>query len=501
MPKHVVAAKIKHETNGFNRILTTLDHFRDYELHAGPEVIPYYRGTRLEMGAFIESADRYGWTMDVPVSTFANPSGVVADDAFNHLCGLLIEGLQSQARIDGVLLALHGAMFTESYGDAEGELLARVRAVIGPQIPIAVTLDPHANVTQRMVDHANIITSFRTSPHTDQYETGMRAAKMLDDTMHGRLHPAMTLARRPSLQGFDGARTYVPGGPMLQALDLAADAQRTHPEVACISIQAGFSRCDIAELGPTVVVTTNGPGSSGRVIAESLMDFCWETRMVWSDPLVSIEQAVEAARHQVAGAAPLVLGDYGDAPGGGSYGDSTRLLSALLQAGITGGALAAIHDPATVRQALSAGVGAQIDIALGGHSDPASMGEPIRARARVRSISVTGDMVFKGPYGTGTRRSFGPSVCLDVDGFAVIVSSRNLGIYDLEQFRIFGVEPADFSVVVVKCMQGHHAAFDPIGSRTLDVDTGGLTTADLKRFTFTRVPRPAWPLDAIPATI
>lgn len=500
MSKHVVAAKIKHETNGFNRILTTLEHFRDYELLAGPEVIPYYRGTRLEMGAFIDSADQYRWTLDVPVSTFANPSGVVADDAFDHLCGLLIDGLERQPRIDGVLLALHGAMFTESHGDAEGELLARVRAVVGPGVPIAVTLDPHANVTQRMVDHANIITAFRTSPHTDQYETGMRAAKLLDDTMHGRLQPEMSLARRPSLQGFDGARTYVPGGPMLQALDLAAAAQRQHPEVACISIQAGFSRCDIAELGPTVVVTTNGRASSAQAIAESLMDFCWETRTVWSDPLVTIEQAVVAARAQVAGAAPLVLGDYGDAPGGGSYGDSTRLLEALLRAGISRGAFAAIYDPATVQQALAAGLGAQIDIALGGHSDPAYMGDPIRTRARVRAISATGDMVFKGPYGTGTRRSFGPSVCLDVAGFAVVVSSRNLGLYDLEQFRIFGLEPAEFSVVVVKCMQGHHAAFDPIGSRTLDVDTGGLTTADLKRFTFTRVQRPVWPLDAITPT-
>ena len=501
MHKHVVAAKVKHETNGFNRILTTLEHFREHELHAGDAVIPYYRGTRLEMGAFIDSAEKYGWALEVPISTFANPSGVVADSAFEHLSGLLIDGLRRQARIDGVLLALHGSMFTESHGDAEGELLARVRAVVGAQVPIAVTLDPHANVTQRMVDHADIITAFRTSPHTDQYETGMRAAALLDDTMHGRLHPVAVLARRPSLQGFDGARTYVKGGPMLVALDMAAEAQRTHPEVACISIQAGFSRCDIAELGPSVVVTTNGASASAREIAESLMDFCWRTRMVWSDPLVSIEQAVGAALEQPTGAAPLVLGDYGDAPGGGSYGDSTRLLAALLQAGVRHGALAAIHDPGTARQALDAGVGAYIDISLGAHSDPAYMGDPVRTRARVRSVSATGDMVFKGPYGTGTRRSFGPSACLDIGGFAVIVSTRNLGIYDLEQFRIFGLEPTDFAVLVVKCMQGHHAAFDPISCRTLDVDTGGLTGADLTRFRFTRVPRPVWPLDAMPETL
>lgn len=495
--KHVVAAMFKHETNGFNRVLTTLEHFRSHGLHVGEAAVTRYRGTRLELSAFIDSARQYDWSLDIPVATFTNPSGIVADSAFEPLCALLIDGLRRQTRIDGVLLALHGAMFTESLGDAEGEILARVREVVGKDVPIAITLDPHANITQRMVSHANILTAFRTSPHTDHYETGLRAAELLNDTMSGRLKPVLVMARRPTLSGFDGARTYIKGGPMLQALEQAAQAQRDCPEVACISIQAGFSRCDIAELGPTVVVTTNGPSPAGRQIAESLMDHCWQTRQVSSDPLVSIDQAVAAALGHPPDAAPLVLGDYGDAPGGGSYGDSTRLLAALLAAGVSRGALAALYDPTTAQQALQAGVGAWIDVTLGGHSDPALMGEPIRAKARVRSVSATGDVVYKGPYGTGSRRSFGPSACIDIAGFSVIVSSRNLGIYDLEQFRIYGLEPADFAVVVVKCMQGHHAAFDPIAGRTLDVDTGGLTSADLRRFAFTQVRRPVWPLDPI----
>jgi microcystin degradation protein MlrC len=120
------------------------------------------------------------------------------------------------------------------------------------------------------------------------------------------------------------------------------------------------------------------------------------------------------------------------------------------------------------------------------------MGEPVIADATVTAVSATGDVVFKGPYGTGSRRSFGRSACLDISGFAVIVAERNLGIYDLEQFRIYGVEPSVRSVVVVKCMQGHHAAFDPIASRTLDVDTGGLTSADLTRFRYTKVRTLRW---------
>lgn len=495
MARRVVAAKIKHETNGFNRVPTTLDDFRAHELHAGAGVPEFYRGTRLEMGAFVDAADRYGWQVAYPVASFANPSGIVADEAFEALAGMLVDGLKAQDRIDGVALALHGSMFTASLDDAEGEILARVRAVVGPSVPVAVTLDPHANVTRRMVEHADILTAFRTSPHTDQYATGERAARLLQQMMDGALRPVRYFARRPLLQGFDGARTYKPGGPMLVALDRAARWEREVPDIACVSIAAGYSRCDVAEFGPTVTIMANGEHPGFQAYAEELMDYCWQTRAVWSDPLVSIDQAVAAAMSHPPGAAPLLLGDYGDAPGGGSYGDSTRLLAALLAAGVRNGALAAIWDPQTARQAVAAGAGARIRVALGARSDPAWMGDPVIAEATVRSVSTTGDVVFKGPYGTGTRRSFGASACLDIAGFDVIVAERNVGIYDLEQFRIYGVEPSTRSVVVVKCMQGHHAAFDPIASRTLDVDTGGLTSADLTRFRYTKVPRPVWPLD------
>ena len=181
-----------------------------------------------------------------------------------------------------------------------------------------------------------------------------------------------------------------------------------------IFIQAGFSRCDIAELGPTVVVTTNGQNLAGKRIAEELMDYCWQTRSVWSDPLVTIDQAVASALAQPAGKPPLVLGDYGDAPGGGSYGDSTRLLSALLLAGIRNGALAAIYDPTTARQALDPEVGATIDVAVGGHSDPSLMANPTRARAWACSASAIGGGVSTGPHGAATRSSFGSSACLDM---------------------------------------------------------------------------------------
>lgn len=497
MSFRVVAAKIKHETNGFNRVPTTLDDFKAHELHAGDAVPQYYRGTKLEMGAFVDAAQRFGWSMAYPVASFANPSGIVADEAFETLAGLLIDGLKAESHVDGVLLALHGSMFTASLEDAEGELLARVRGLLGPTVPIAVTLDPHANVTRRMVQHADILTAFRTSPHTDHYPTGERAANLLQQMMTGSLRPVKYFSRRNMIQGFDAARTYKADGPMRVALARAERWERELPGVACVSIAAGYCRCDVAEFGPTVTLMANGEHPEYQALADELMQYCWDTRHIASDPVVPIAQAVAAARAHVPGTAPVVLGDYGDAPGGGSYGDSTRLLAALIEAGVRNGALAAIWDPQTAAQAAAAGVGATINVALGGKSDSAWMGEPVRGAAVVKSISHDGDVVFTGPYGTGSRRSFGLSACLNVHGIDVVVATRNVGIYDLEQFRKYGIDPSSKSVVVVKCMQGHHAAFDPIGSVTLDVDTGGLTSSDLSHFTFTKVERPAWPIDPI----
>lgn len=493
----VVAAMIKHETNGFNHIPTTIENFRANGLHSGASAADYFRGTKLEMGAFVEAAERHGWSVAYPIATFANPSGVVADEAFETLVGMLINGLKAESRIDGVLLALHGAMFTASLEDAEGEILKRVRAIVGPHVPIAITLDPHANVTRCMVQHADIMTAYRTSPHTDHHPTGMRAAGLLQQIMSGSLKVVRYFARRNMIQGFDAARTYKADGPMPMALARAARWEREVPGLACVSIAAGYCRCDVAEFGPTVTIMANGEHPEFQALADELMNFCWETRHIASDPVVPIAEAVAAARAHVPGTAPLVLGDYGDAPGGGSYGDSTRLLSALIDAGVRNGALAAIWDPATAAQAVAAGVGARIDVVLGGKSDPKWMGQPIKANALVKSVSADGNVVFTGPYGTGSRRSFGASACLEIAGIEVVVATRNLGIYDLEQFRKYGIDPSTKSVVIVKCMQGHHAAFDPIGSLTLDVDTGGLTSSDLSHFNFTRIERPVWPLDPI----
>jgi len=496
MSKRVLAASIKHETHAFNRLPTTLAHFKAQQFAIGDEIRTKYKGVRLEMGGFLDAAAQYGWDLLHPVCTFATPGGSVTDDAFEFFLGHLEEGLRRAGRLDGVALALHGSMVTQSHDDAEGEILKRTRAIIGKEIPVAVTLDPHSNVTRTMALHANIITAFRTSPHVDQYETALRASAILDRAMKGEVQPRVYLARRAALNAFDSARTYTGHGPMIEALRRASEIEKSENGVLCVSVHSGFSRSDFAEVGPSVAVTGDGDHPRYQALAEALMEFGWQNRHTQTEKVMPVDEAIAIAREVRVGDRPLIVGDYGDAPGGGAYGDSTSILKALLDAGIKNAALAAMYDPESTRKARAAGVGSTVKLSLGGKHDPDFGGGPIEVEAKVTALS-DGNFVYKGPYGTGTRGSFGESAAVDIRGIQVILSTLNKGIYDLEQFRIFGIEPTDKSVLVVKCMQGHHAAFDPIGSRSIDVDSGGLTTIDIKRFPYKKVPRPTWPLDDI----
>src|SRR5438876_1674684 len=195
-----------HETNTFSRVPTDMAAFGRRDFHLENEIPAAFRGTRSALGATFEAADKYGWTLVHPVSANANPSGIVTDDAFEQIGGMILHAAENQGPIDGVLLHLHGAMVVDSYEDGEGELLARLREKLGPEAPIIVTLDLHANVTQQMADNASALIAFRTYPHVDQYERAWQGAELLERAMRGDVTPRTVIARRPLLYGLDRGR-------------------------------------------------------------------------------------------------------------------------------------------------------------------------------------------------------------------------------------------------------------------------------------------------------
>src|SRR5437588_3698168 len=312
-----------HETNTFSVQKTDMALWRRRDFHRDNEIPSAFRGTRSALGATFEAADKYGWTLIHPVSANANPSGTVTDDAFEQIGGMILAAAEHQGTIDGVLLHLHGAMAVDSYEDGEGELLGRLRKKLGPDVPVVVTLDLHANVTQQMADNASALIAFRTYPHIDQYERAWQGADLLQRAMQGEVKPHTVIATRPMLYGLDWGRTQK--GPMAELIARGAMLE-TAGEVLAVSICAGFPLADIHDVGPSVTVTVDdlaGTGERGQAIAEQFIDHAWATRDFTTVHMLSVAEAVARAKAGKPGDQPLVIADFTDNPGGGGYGDAT----------------------------------------------------------------------------------------------------------------------------------------------------------------------------------
>jgi microcystin degradation protein MlrC len=489
----VFAGGISHESHSFSNRLTQLQDFAGAEsgaIAAQPHLIE----TRSREGGVLRAASELGWELVFPFFAEATPSGPLTVSTFETLTDRLICALAALEQVDGVLLLLHGAMFAENFGDTEGEILARVRTVVGSMVPIAVALDPHANVTDRMAATADILTSYRTTPHTDMWETSYRAARLLDDAVAGRTRPKVRVARLPMLAGMDMGRTIDPNGPMCQLLSMAREIERDDPDVLDISLNAGFYYGDLLEAGPSVTVTGNGGGQKFAAIAARLMREAWKTRDFVSIRHVKVKEAVAYAAAAARGHGPLILVDYTDGPFGGGHGDGTELLGALLEENIEGTVVGPIFDPSAARASMEAAVGAVVSLSVGGHTDPAYGGGPIELTGKVLSIS-DGVYIRKGPFSTGTIGHLGPSALVQVGNVAVVLVSHRVQPEDREQYRLFGINPEETNILACKGINHFRADFEPISRELVFVDSGGLVSVDITQFPFRNVRRPIWPLD------
>ncbi|MGH7099188.1 MAG: M81 family metallopeptidase [Stellaceae bacterium] len=491
----VLTARFMHETNTFSRVPTDLAAFRRREFHRDNEIQEAFRGTRSALGATFEAADKFGWSLVHPVSTSPNPSGIVTDEAFETITALILAAITHQGPIDGALLHLHGAMASERFEDAEGEFLARLRRQVGPAVPIVVTLDLHANVTQRMADNANALIAYRTYPHIDHYERAWQGALLLERAMHGEIRPRTVIARRPMLHGLDWGRTQK--GPMAELI-ARGEALETAGEALAVSVCAGFALADIRDVGPSVTVTVDERGglARGQAIAEEFMDHAWATRDYTSVRLLSVADAVARAREGKPGDKPLVVADFTDNPGGGGYGDATAFLAGLVAAGVERVAFHAICDPAAVADGLRAGVGARTTLTLGGKTDPRLGGGPLTLEGEVTHLS-NGKFIAYGPMGGGVERDYGPSMVFRVGGIDIVVITNNGQATDLGQFTSLGLDPTRYTTVAVKSMQHFRAAFEAIAREVILVDTGALCAVHYPAERYVKARRPIWPLDPI----
>ncbi|MEC7258394.1 MAG: M81 family metallopeptidase [Pseudomonadota bacterium] len=493
----VFVAGALHESHSFNSVSTPLLAFEDAE----PGSIlcqPGLADTRSTEGGILTAARAFGWDLCFPFFAKAAPSGPVAATAYDTLRMRLLDELQKSMPVDGVILALHGSMFAETCPDTEGDMAAAVRAVIGPDVPLALTLDCHANVSDLMVQSADIITSYRTTPHTDQRETAERAAQLLDDAMQGRTKPRCHIGRLPMMAGLDMGRTVDPKGPMARLHARARQIEAQEGGVLEICLNAGFYYGDIAETGPSVVVTGDGGDARFQKIADDLIHEAWETRDYFSLTFLTGAQAVAkaAADQPGPGAGPMILVDFTDGPFGGAHSDGTELLSLLLKADLPGTVIGPILDPEAVAKAAQAGPGATITLDVGGKTDPTYGGPPVTVMGQISALN-DGTYLRKGAYLTGTTGRMGNSACITSGNCRIVVISQRQQPEDREQYRIFGIDPEQANIIALKGQNHFRADFEPIARELVFVDTGCLVAVDYTVFPWKNIRRPIWPLDDV----
>jgi microcystin degradation protein MlrC len=486
----VFIAMVSHETNTFSAIATDRRQFEARDLRYGGEILEAYRKTGTCLGGMIDEAAQRGLTLLPSIAAAASPAGRVAKDFYANVKSRLLADLRTAGPLDGILLDLHGAMVPEGLEDGEGDLLAAVRSVVGPDLPLVATLDLHANVTAAMARHATLLHGYKTYPHVDMAERGQEAAARLVDAVEGRLSPTMALRQPPLLPPIAGQLTA--RGPMRRLHDLAAEMEQ-RPGVVSISIFAGFPLADIRDAGLSVYVATHADQTLADECADRLAAMAWEQRREFIHHAPPVAEAVAQALALAGQRRPIVLADIADNPGGGAAGDTTEILRALLRVGARETTVACLCDPEAVQACLRAGVGAGLTLPVGGKIDPRH-GAPLTVTGRVRTLS-DGRFIHKGPMFRGLEGRLGPTAVLDVDDIKVILISNRWQTLDPEMIRFVGIDPLGERLLVVKSTIHYRAAFEPIVQGIIEVDAPGLSSSNLGRFDFTRVRRPIFPLD------
>jgi len=491
---NVLVAGFHHETNTYAPSPADWAAFNSgagYPPYArGAAMLALHASTNSGVGGFAEAAAEYGWTLLPSAWGGAMPSNRVTTDAFERICADILEDVR-RGGFDAIFLDLHGAGVAECADDAEGELLARIRAVVGPQTIIVATLDLHANVTARMLALTTAMTAYRTYPHVDMRTTGVRAARLLARRIDAPAR-AMHAERVPFLLPLNAQCTLMQPAQSIIEQIVRLEAQHDVE----LSFAMGFSAADFAECGPVLF----GYGADAAVTRDAVRQLHREVsvtrRLDWKTDLLApddaVERAIALAQHADA---PVVIADTQDNPGAGGDSNTTGMLRALLAARAgerLGGrvALGLLFDPESARAACAAGVGATVQLELGRAVptwDGTLTDAPVAASARVLAVS-DGIVALHGPMAAGMTARLGPSACVEVDGVRVLLASAKMQLLDLGLCRYLGVEPAEMKLIVAKSSVHFRAAFAPIASTIMVAKAPGPMAADPGDLPWTQLP-------------
>ena len=501
--RRVGIVALLQESNTFLTQPTTLDHFRQDLLVTGEPVRAALAGSHHEVGGFFAGLEEAGIEAVPIFAARALPYGAMTAECLEALLSLVGTALDAAGPLDGLLVAPHGATVSEAVADVDGHWLTLLRQRVG-SIPIIGTIDPHANLSPAMIEATDALVAYRTNPHVDQRSRGLEAAGLMARTLAGDIRPTQAAAF-PALAiniecqnpgAFPCLPHYEAAARLRAAFEQAApDGPVARGTVLSTSIVLGFPYADVPEMGSAVIVVTNDDTAAARLHADALGAGLWLARDTFLPTLASIDAALDQA---AALPGSVCLLDMGDNVGGGSPADGMALVRALLDRGMAK-SFACVYDPAAAAAAASAGVDARLRLAVGGHArewagDTASA--PVEAAWRVIAVS-DGRFTEREPrHGGATSFDQGPTAVLEHDrGLTIMVTSRRMAPFSLQQIRHAGLDPASFRLLVAKGVHAPVAAYGEVCRHFVRVNTPGVTTADLGQLAYHRRRRPLHPFE------
>lgn len=491
------------ESNTFIGAPTTLEHFRQDLLLTGESIRERLADAHHEVGGFFAGLRESGMEAVPILVARALPYGTMTADTYAHLRNSMLEELRAAGPLDGVLAACHGADVADSVPDADGDWLRHIRTHIGPARPLIGTLDPHANVSRQMVDATDALIAYRTNPHIDQRERGVEAARLMVRMLRGEVRPTQAASFPPLVINIERQETSNP--PLARHYE-AADEQLRRDRVLSNSFMVGFPYADVAEMGCAAIVVTDNDPARAQQLADDLGRGLWRDREAFiPSELLSPKTALQKAtslggpRTHSASASHCCacLLDMGDNVGGGSPGDGTVLIRAIHDQSLQQktAAFACLYDPQAVKQAEAAGPGATVQLRAGGKTDNRH-GEPLAAHFTVQGI-YSGRFRESEPRhgGFGEFDQGRTAVVETAHGLTLMLTSRRMVPFSLQQLLSCNVDPTCFRLLVVKGVHAPVAAYAPVCDHFLRVNTPGVTRADLSTLEYRHRRRPLFPFE------
>ncbi|NOU89371.1 MlrC domain protein [Paenibacillus sp. LMG 31460] len=482
----IAIGAVVNEINTFSSVETTVELFKQGEWERGETILSNHRGVRDYLGGMIDRAESLSIEVIPTFAASAEPAGKITRETYETIKSELATGIQGAGMVDAICLSLHGAGVVEGIDDMEGDLLQYVRSLVGYELPLIVTLDLHGNLTEKMVAEANVLLGVHLYPHTDCYERGAEAVEIAEQIVKGGLQTAMHLTKLPLM--IPTSTTNLSPAKDINAICLEWEK---HPEVIDCAFFHGFPYTDHPGVGVSVVVVTRGDQLLAKEVADDVANQIWAKREEFTPQFLSPAEGIRQAL--AAEGLPIVINETSDNPGGGTAGDGTYLLRAMLEANLQNACFAFIYDPEVAQIAHEAGVGATITVKLGGKVDKLH-GEPIALTATVKSLT-DGRFIISSSVGKGTHMDLGKSVRLQVGGLDILVCSVRTQVIDEQIYLLHGIDVNTYKIVALKSSQHFRAAFEPISNQIITVDSPGLTTLQFSFFDYKRLTRPIYPLD------